>query len=185
MRENVSELVRMSQKYSGICESILEVGSFRGESAVIFANHFKNVTCVDPWLMGYDDSDAASRCDMSEIENIFDETISKFNNITKIKMKSVDAVKMFEDKSLDMVYIDGCHKYESVREDLLLWIPKIKDGGFISGHDYWYGYTCEVVDAIHNVIGRPEDIYKDSSWVKQVKGNIIKGGSNGKFKPYL
>ena len=43
---------------------MVEVGSYMGESSSIFANHVKSLTCVDPWLEGYDDADAASSTDM-------------------------------------------------------------------------------------------------------------------------
>lgn len=39
------------------------------------------------------------------------------------------------DESLDCVYIDCCHTYECVKRDLAAWIPKVKKGGVISGHD--------------------------------------------------
>jgi len=39
------------------------------------------------------------------------------------------------DESLDCVYIDCCHAYECVKKDLAAWIPKVKKGGLIAGHD--------------------------------------------------
>jgi hypothetical protein len=39
------------------------------------------------------------------------------------------------DESLDCVYIDCCHAYECVKRDLAAWIPKVKKGGVIAGHD--------------------------------------------------
>lgn len=41
-----------------------------------------------------------------------------------------------EDESLDMVYLDACHTYECVMEDLAKWFPKVKKGGIVAGHDY-------------------------------------------------
>lgn len=38
--------------------------------------------------------------------------------------------------SLDFVYIDGCHAYEVVLDDLKLYYPKVKIGGLVAGHDY-------------------------------------------------
>jgi hypothetical protein len=37
---------------------------------------------------------------------------------------------------LDLVYIDACHSYECVRNDLNAWFGKVKKGGIIAGHDY-------------------------------------------------
>jgi len=51
-------------------------------------------------------------------------------------MKSLDAVDEFLDETLDFVYIDANHSYESVTGDLNAWFPKVKFGGVIGGHDY-------------------------------------------------
>ena len=53
-----------------------------------------------------------------------------------LRMKSVDASKLFRKGSLDMVFIDGNHTYECVKEDMECWEPLIREGGIISGHDY-------------------------------------------------
>jgi hypothetical protein len=59
---------------------------------------------------------------------------------TPIKGLSEDAVKQFQDESIDVVFIDMCHLYECVKEDLQLWYPKVKYNGYIAGHDWsWPG----------------------------------------------
>ena len=52
------------------------------------------------------------------------------------RMTSVEASKEVEDGSIDIVFIDALHTYEGVRDDLEAWVPKVKVGGIISGHDY-------------------------------------------------
>lgn len=49
---------------------------------------------------------------------------------------STQSASMFGDQSLDFVYIDACHDHSKVRMDILAWLPKIKLGGTIAGHDY-------------------------------------------------
>jgi predicted O-methyltransferase YrrM len=56
--------------------------------------------------------------------------------ITDITMDSHLAAGQFEDKSLDFVFIDADHRYEYTKRDILAWLPKIKNGGIIAGHDY-------------------------------------------------
>jgi hypothetical protein len=47
------------------------------------------------------------------------------------------------------VYIDANHTHEEVKKDIQAWLPKIKKGGIISGHDYggWEGVTQAVNEA--------------------------------------
>ena len=49
---------------------------------------------------------------------------------------SVAASQQFAEQSLDFVYIDADHSYESCLADITAWHPKIRDGGILSGHDY-------------------------------------------------
>lgn len=53
-----------------------------------------------------------------------------------LKMDTLDAAAAVGDGSLDFVFIDADHKYQSVKEDITAWSPKVKSGGLISGHDY-------------------------------------------------
>jgi hypothetical protein len=58
------------------------------------------------------------------------------NNVTFVKNKSIDVVNNYKDESIDFLYIDGDHSYEAVKNDIILYLPKIKKGGIISGDDY-------------------------------------------------
>jgi len=49
---------------------------------------------------------------------------------------SVAAAAKIADASLDFIFIDGDHSYEGVQRDLLAWMPKVKPGGWLMGHDY-------------------------------------------------
>ena len=49
---------------------------------------------------------------------------------------STTAATYIKDFSLSFVFIDGAHDYDSVTKDIGIWIPKVKLGGIISGHDY-------------------------------------------------
>ncbi len=45
--------------------------------------------------------------------------------------------------SMDFVYIDARHDYESVLEDLNAWFDKVKPGGIFAGHDYVDGMLAQ------------------------------------------
>lgn len=153
--------------------AMVEVGSYIGESAEIFAQEFPNtiIYCIDPWVGGFDDSDSCSVVDYSEIEAQFDARASKYTNIQKLKGNSTD-YKI----PCDFVYIDGCHKYECVKEDIIHWSPFASKA--ICGHDYYNDYidtiqphTAGVRKAVNELLGNPTMIFDDNSYVK-IKKNL-------------
>ena len=71
---------------------------------------------------------------------------------------SVIASKDFEDGCLDFVYIDANHSYDFVKKDILAWMPKVKKGGIIGGHDLdWKdtenGHEQSVLKAVRDIFG--------------------------------
>ncbi len=55
------------------------------------------------------------------------------------------------DRSLDFVFIDGDHSYKGCSKDIALWMPKIKVGGWIGGHDYDHPKLPGVSKAVDEV----------------------------------
>lgn len=51
----------------------------------------------------------------------------------------MDAVRWFDDNTLDFVFIDANHDYKHFAEDLREWHKKVKPGGIVSGHDWVNG----------------------------------------------
>ena len=70
-------------------------------------------------------------------KNIYPETadLKKYPEVIQIKGFSVEVAKTFDIK-LDLVFIDGDHNYKSVAPDIDAWLPKVRKGGIIAGHDY-------------------------------------------------
>jgi cephalosporin hydroxylase len=146
---------------------LVEIGSYSGESTVIFSDFFEKIYAIDPWQNNYSEGDIASTIqDFKEIENLFDKRIYG-KNIIKIKSKGEDSLGLFDEKSIDVVYIDGNHEVKNVVSDIKNWIPKIKTGGYIAGHDY-YLPKSNVMEAVNNVLGVPDKIFSDSSWIKKI-----------------
>ena len=69
---------------------------------------------------------------------------------------------------LDFVFIDGDHSREGVAEDIELWTPKIKKGGWIGGHDYDHPNFPGVKAAVDATF--PEGVETDSerTWFKRL-----------------
>jgi hypothetical protein len=152
----------------GPVKNIVEIGSYMGESAAIFAQEFPdtNIICIDPWEGNYDELDSASSTDFVDVENQFDMRATRYPNITKLKGYSTD-YKI----SCDIVYIDGCHTYECVKEDILHW-QKLASKA-ICGHDYFLDERALVVHkhiagvrkAVDEILNKPDAVFPDTSWI--------------------
>lgn len=59
------------------------------------------------------------------------------------KCRSIEAASRIADYTLDFVYLDARHDYAAVLEDLTAWVPKVRPGGLIAGHDYLDGHLPE------------------------------------------
>jgi predicted O-methyltransferase YrrM len=58
--------------------------------------------------------------------------------VTPLKMTSKEAAELFDNGSLDFVFLDAEHLFQDVLDDLSYWWPKVKVGGILAGHD-WNG----------------------------------------------
>jgi hypothetical protein len=84
--------------------------------------------------------------------------------ITDIKSISWEAANLFEDNSVDFVFIDADHSYESVKKDIKNWLPKIKKNGIIAGHDF---HAESVSSAVNELIADVQTA-KGSVWYKKI-----------------
>lgn len=147
---------------------IVEVGSWKGKSTaylgveVVNSNKNIQVYAVDTWLGS---NEAAHINDQYVKENkLYELFLSNMSPVNKdrevvkpIRMKSVEAANMFEDKSVDFVFIDASHEYEDVKADIAAWLPKVKPGGVLAGHDWnWTEVQRAVVDSLPKAVSAGE-----------------------------
>ena len=144
---------------------ICEIGSYKGESTFLFAasNIFTEIHCIDPFVGDFDDSDITNNWD--EVKREFWTNTRYFNNIKLHQDFSYNMASKFPDNYFDVVYIDGSHDYEDVKQDIELFLPKISKNGIISGHDYTPEIWGGVIQAVDEKFGA-DKIYKfpDESW---------------------
>lgn len=141
--ENVyKDMIAFAPQYSA--EKFVEIGAWKGKSicyaGVEIINSGKNIRLdsVDTWEGS--PSEPVLMNDESVInKTLYDEFIKNIGPVkhivTPIKLSSVLAANVYQDNSVFFVFIDGSHLYESIKEDILAWLPKVKSGGFIGGHD--------------------------------------------------
>lgn len=135
----------------------VEVGSWKGKSssfmAVEIANSKKDIEfyCVDTWQGSVEHQGM-------DLSNLYDVFIDNMKPVEKyyfpLKLSSLEAAQKFKDNSLDFVFIDASHEYEDVKKDIEAWLPKVKPGGILAGHDYdsfWPGVVRAVNETLRIV----------------------------------
>jgi len=126
---------------------IAEIGSWRGMSTSIIARVVKpfngTVYAIDHWRgsEGIVRHKQAQTSDMFSIFRHNMEVLGVLDIIHPLVMDSAVAASIFKNNSLDMVFIDADHRYSYIRRDIERWLPKLKQGGVLAGHDAEEKYT--------------------------------------------
>lgn len=178
---------------------VCEVGCWKGESTRSYAPIVKDnnghIYVVD-WFCG--NTGAGEGPHGYKPKNADDIEIQFRNNlmdycsiITILRGHSVEMAKYIHDESLDICYIDGDHKYTNVKNDIQNYLPKVKKGGILAGHDcenltwansfrpreleldWLYSRRCHpgVIQAVHDLFGPFCEIIQDpphNTWIKRL-----------------
>ena len=123
-----------------------EIGVFAGElSRRLLSRRDLTLYLIDSWATEHRESyktsgDFHAQLSKSKQEHFYGMTRNMVQFAGErakiIRKDSKEAAKAIPDGSLDFVFIDADHTYEGCKGDIEAWLPKIKKGGFISGHDY-------------------------------------------------
>lgn len=144
---------------------MIELGSYFGESTMFFwlSGKFKKIYAVDP----YEGTDIDNQGDFAPmVENV----VKPSNGIVELfRKRSYEAAEFFESGSVDFVYVDALHDYDNVKRDIQVYLPKIKSGGIIAGHDYNPQLFPGCIRAVDEMVGKPDKIYTDTSWMKHIQ----------------
>jgi len=85
------------------------------------------------------------------------------DKIKIIKNNSVSESQNYSNEYFDVVYIDASHEYEYVKEDIISWYPKVKNGGVICGDDYHTGWPG-VIEAVNEIFGYSVKKVGNNQW---------------------
>lgn len=152
MLNDITDEIRIS--------SAVEVGCYRGVSTECLAMFCGTLFAIDPW----EDSDPS-------IKAAFDARIADYANVVPLRNSSPAVCSNFSLAQFDLVYIDGMHTHDEVIADIEAWLPLVRPGGFLCGHDFadyqdsWASQWIQVQPAVRKTLGEPHKVYADSSWL--------------------
>ena len=108
---------------------VAEIGVFKGENAqdIIGYNKPSYIHLMDLW--DYPNADY-------HLEKIVKPTFNNLSNVEIHKGDSLELAHKFDNDYFDWVYIDSNKTFKHTIEEIQLYIPKVKSGGYICGHDY-------------------------------------------------
>ena len=151
----------------------VEIGSFKGKSTacmgVEIINSGKEIKYdqVDTWLGSTEHRGDPSIRNGTLFDEFKENTEKVSHVINPIRLASVEASKLYEDESLDFVFIDAAHDLVNVLRDIISWIPKVKKGGVIAGHDYggaFFGVNQGVDNYFAQIPEAKVEATSDCSW---------------------
>lgn len=147
----------------------VEVGAFAGRHFMFMA---QQATAADKWFY-MDAIDLwIQEWKGQEVKSIFRENLKKIQMDTQHRARShqedsVQAAVLFEDQSIDFVFLDADHEYESIKAEIPVWLPKVKPGGWIGGHDHTSSYPGVIQAVSEEFKGKATVIY--DSWIVEVE----------------
>ena len=158
IRHPIDNLHRKTALEKIIKRELFTLGAEIGVHEGITYKHLLN-TCDDLKLIGVDPY--IHGVGMERYNSYLKEFVKNNNRATFYLEKSEEAQEKILDNSLDFVFIDAEHTYDAVLQDIKLWSPKVKNGGYIIGHDITYE---TVYQAVHKIFGRKFDTDIDRIW---------------------
>ncbi len=141
-------LKNMFSRYNSKNSIGVEIGSLHGRSSLEIANAIPDgqLYCIDAWS-GFDSNNGQftdEECLLNEFPPkgtlctlpFFMENVKSCKNITPIKGNSPHVTKHWT-TPVDFVFLDALHANPSDWDNISFWLPKIKPGGMLAGHDFY------------------------------------------------
>jgi hypothetical protein len=118
--------------------TIVELGTHHGDSYCAFCQAVDELGlptkayAVDTWR-GDPHSGVYSEEVLHDLRAHHDPLYGGFSEL--IRGTFEEARPLFHDGALDLVHIDGCHRYEAARSDFDSWLPTLSERGVVVLHD--------------------------------------------------
>lgn len=157
--------------------TLVEVGCWKGKSLcyllveaknsgkyfnIYGVDHFQGSVGEDKLIKEAQNQDIRDQC-IQNCSRAY--PLLSYQHIELICLPSIFAADGFWDATVDFVFLDASHDYDSVKADIQAWLPKIKPGGLLAGHDAGSpGVACAVAGLL------PDAVSEGSIWRYKVKG---------------
>lgn len=149
---NFQDFYRQQVENAADGAHFVEIGAWKGRSAAYMAveiiNSGKQIRfdVIDTWQGSGAEHDHDQDLKDGRLYEVFLENMQPVaDHYRALRMTSVAASDLYEPGSLDMVFIDGAHDYDSVLADVRAWWPKVRPGGVIGGDDWAHGPVQQAV----------------------------------------
>ncbi|MGC1879132.1 MAG: class I SAM-dependent methyltransferase [Rhabdochlamydiaceae bacterium] len=158
-------------------ESIAEIGVNKGETSKLFRHLFPHARLflIDPWTLTVDYLHSATpisrkKKHYEKAYTLVKEQFKNDPNVTILRMTSLEALTSTPEQ-FDLVFIDANHEYGHVKQDILSWLPKVRPGGILAGHDYdpRIPMFSGVKQAVDEIFGNKIMLGKDRLWIHKRK----------------
>ena len=175
--QDIEGFFNFEKLYSEIAEWIpdggrwVEVGVYKGRSfsygIVEALNQGKNIdfVAVDGFPQGWEQVLRSGEKVMG-LYRAFMECMEPLQkHFWTISGESSAMAARIEDGTVDFCFIDANHTRPSIDNDIKAWLPKMKPGGIIAGHDYNEPWTG-VIEAVNEAFGdRVEHVTESNCWL--------------------
>ena len=135
-------------KQEGRQVRIAEVGTWVGEAARAMADCIRgsdgSIVCIDHFRGSTNDATGAIAQTVGEekLLEAWEHNTGSYRpggalpHIEAVNAISPEAATLFTDGWFDLVYLDAGHAYHEIQADIDAWLPKVRSGGVLCGHDY-------------------------------------------------
>jgi len=164
----------------------VETGSFGGGSAKVIldnAVNLKNLSCFDPewadpkspgmssyyddaWMMNF-----KTRWNFNRFKTCYAHAkwlLAPYSNVHLIPMSSPYDIYWWNEP-IDFIFEDSSHHYPQIHDTLQFWVPLIKSGGLIAGHDYHSGWpdVMREVEQLRSHLGAELHVQGTLWWMRK------------------
>lgn len=140
---------------------LAEVGVWKGRSLISILPlakylHYSQFVAVDTFKGSQSELTTSHKeATTTNIRDIFESNLKSsgyLNDVMILEMESFNGSRCFPDNYFDVIFIDAEHTFDAVTNDIRNWLPKLKLGGTLVGHDWiWEPVSSAVTNSLSGV----------------------------------